>query len=70
MDGRSKPSLALTMESLIKGVLAQPTLPDNVKSAVIANLLGKASLDTPDAIVMLELGVELKSNVCEIHASQ
>ncbi|KAF9353512.1 Ubiquitin carboxyl-terminal hydrolase 35 [Mortierella sp. NVP85] len=51
------------MESLIKGVLAQPTLADNVKSAVIANLLGKTSaLGTPDAIMLLELGVELKSN--------
>ncbi|KAG0001141.1 hypothetical protein BGZ65_003754, partial [Modicella reniformis] len=50
------------METLIKGVLAQPTLENNVKSRFITNLLGKtAGLSELDAVVLLDLGLELKA---------
>lgn len=56
--------LAFTMETLIKSILAHPTLPDKARSAAIANLLGKAAgLSKPDVDVLLDLGVELKSAV-------
>ncbi|KAF9183941.1 Ubiquitin carboxyl-terminal hydrolase 35 [Haplosporangium sp. Z 11] len=50
------------METIIKSVLAQPTLQDNVKSAAITKLLtGTAALSIPDASVLLDLGLELKT---------
>ncbi|KAF9114761.1 hypothetical protein BGX27_009882 [Mortierella sp. AM989] len=50
------------METLIKGILAQTTLQDNFKITAITNLLKKtASLSKPDASVLLDLGLELKS---------
>ncbi|KAF8978560.1 Ubiquitin carboxyl-terminal hydrolase 35 [Entomortierella lignicola] len=51
------------METLIKSILAQPKLQDNLKSAAIAKLLtGTASLSKPDASLLLDLGLDLKSN--------
>ncbi|GJJ78628.1 ubiquitin carboxyl-terminal hydrolase 35/38 [Entomortierella parvispora] len=57
------------METLIRSILAASLQP-NVKSAAITKLLGgTAQLSTPDASVLLDLGLELKSaakNVAEI----
>ncbi|KAF9199318.1 Ubiquitin carboxyl-terminal hydrolase 35 [Haplosporangium sp. Z 27] len=51
------------METLIKSILAQPKLQDNLKSAAIAKLLtSTASLSKPDASFLLDLGLDLKSN--------
>ncbi|KAG0250548.1 Ubiquitin carboxyl-terminal hydrolase 35 [Mortierella polycephala] len=50
------------METIIKRVLAQPTLQDNVKSTAITKLLaGTAALSIPDASVLLDLGLDLKT---------
>ncbi|KAI1314684.1 Ubiquitin carboxyl-terminal hydrolase 35 [Mortierella claussenii] len=50
------------METLIKGILAQDSLQDQVKGAAIAKLLtGIASLSTPDASVLLDLALQLKT---------
>ncbi|KAF9381498.1 hypothetical protein BGX21_002088 [Mortierella sp. AD011] len=51
------------METIIKGVLAHPNLQDKEKSTAISKLLEKTfSLSKPDASVLLDLGIELKSN--------
>ncbi|KAF9350406.1 Ubiquitin carboxyl-terminal hydrolase 35 [Mortierella sp. AD094] len=50
------------METIIKSVLAQPTMQDKAKSALISKLLAKTfTLSKPDASVLLDLGLELKS---------
>ncbi|KAF9438717.1 hypothetical protein BGZ76_005449 [Entomortierella beljakovae] len=50
------------METLIKGILAQPTLQDSHKSAAITKLLkATANLPKPDASILLDLGLELVS---------
>jgi hypothetical protein len=52
------------METLIRGILAQTNLQPNVKTATITKLLtGTAQLSAPDASVLLDLGLELKSSV-------
>ncbi|KAF8927050.1 hypothetical protein BGZ58_010669 [Dissophora ornata] len=59
------------METIIKGLLNQPTLQDNFKSAFITKLLkGTAELRKPDASVLLDYGFGLKSNPKTLFQSQ
>ena len=52
------------METIIKGVLAENTLQDKVKSTVIAQLLKQiAGQSKADAAVLLDLALELKLSV-------
>lgn len=52
------------METIIRRVLDQPSFTDAVKNAAIAQLLaGTASLSTPDANLLLDLGLELRTKV-------
>lgn len=55
---------AFSMETIIRRVLDQPSLTDAVKNAAITQLLaGTASLSTPDANLLLDLGLELRTKV-------
>ncbi|KAI7820490.1 hypothetical protein BC939DRAFT_504916 [Gamsiella multidivaricata] len=50
------------MEAVIKGILHSPTLQENVKRTAIIKLLTQiATLDKPDASILLDLGLELKA---------
>ncbi|ORZ01843.1 hypothetical protein BCR41DRAFT_210543 [Lobosporangium transversale] len=50
------------METLIKGILAQPTIPPQVKNAAIIKLLsGTASLSEADASILLDFAMELRT---------
>ncbi|KAF9277414.1 Ubiquitin carboxyl-terminal hydrolase 35 [Mortierella alpina] len=59
------------METIIKSVLAESTLQDKTKSAVIAQLLTKiAGQDKADAAVLLDLALELKVSATSLLENQ
>lgn len=52
------------MEIIIRGVLDHPSLTDAGKNAFITQFLaGTAGLSTPDANLLLDLGLELRTKV-------
>ncbi|CAO3570207.1 unnamed protein product [Mortierella alpina] len=59
------------METIIKGVLAESTLQDKVKSMFIAQLLKQtAGQSKADAAVLLDLALELKLSGCSLLETQ
>ena len=55
---------AFSMEIIIRGVLDHPSLTDAGKNAFITQFLaGTAGLSTPDANLLLDLGLELRTKV-------